>query len=81
MMPCEKEKFPYSFLNDMNSLPQNFYIFTIPLSLNVTLFSKSPYVTAHIKINYKTGCIGRFSKNTKMYSGPFRQPIRSFLWH
>ena len=29
------------------------------------IFSKSPYLTAHIKINYETGCIGRFSKKNR----------------
>ena len=28
----------------------NFHIFIIPLPLNMALFSKSPYLTAHIKI-------------------------------
>ena len=28
----------------------------------MTLFSKSPYLTAHIKINYETSCIGKFSE-------------------
>ena len=31
----------------------------------MTLFSKSPYLTAHIKINYEKGWIGRFSKKTQ----------------
>ena len=43
----------------------NFHIFIIPLPLNVTLFSKSPYLTAPIKINYGTGCTGRFSGKKK----------------
>ena len=25
--------------------------------MNVTLFSKNPYLTAHMKINFETGCI------------------------
>ena len=58
-----------------------FHMFIIPLSLNVTLFSKSPYLTAHIKINYEAGCIRKFSekktknknKRTKMYPGPSSQ--------
>ena len=37
----------------------------MPLLLNLTLFSKSPYLTAHIKINYETGCMGRFSGGKK----------------
>ena len=31
----------------------------------MTLLSQSPYFTAHIKINYKTGCIGRISEKTR----------------
>ena len=30
----------------------------------MTLFSKSPYLTAPTKINYETGCIERFSEKT-----------------
>ena len=29
------------------------------------LFSKTPYLTEHIKINYETGCIERFSGEKK----------------
>ena len=36
--------------------------FIISVPSNVTLSSKSPYLTAHTKINYETGCIGRFLK-------------------
>ena len=72
MRSCEKGQFPYSFfilLTEWYAFPAsiltNFHIFTIPLSLNVTLFLKSLYLAAHIKINYETGCFGRFSeKNT-----------------
>ena len=39
-------------------------------TMNVTLFSKSAYFTAHIKINYQTGCIGSFS-------GKYRDVSRS----
>ena len=31
----------------------------------MTLFSKSPYLTAHNEINYEPGCIGRFSVGKK----------------
>ena len=42
-IPCPKiDKIPY---------------FNIPLHLNVRLFSKTLYLTAHIKINYEIGCI------------------------
>ena len=69
MMSCEKQTFPYSFfirLTQWHEFPvpklTHFYVFIIPLPLNVTLFSKSPYLTAHIKINYEAGCIGSFRK-------------------
>ena len=58
MMSCEKGKFPYTFF----ILLTNFHIFMISLPLNLTLFSRSLYLTAHIKINYETGCIGKFSE-------------------
>ena len=54
----------YFWFNGMNALPQYwqiFIIFIIPLPLNLTSFSKSPDLTAHIKINYETGCTGSFS--------------------
>ena len=35
--------------------------------MNVILFSKRPYLTAFIKINYKTVCIGRFSEKTQRF--------------
>ena len=42
--------------------------------MNVTLFSNSPYLIAHIQMNYETGYNRRFSeKNTEMYPGPLRQ--------
>ena len=44
---------------------RNFHIFIISLPLKVTLFSKSPYLTAHVKINYETGCIRSFLKNQR----------------
>ena len=68
MMSAEKGKFPYSFfilLTQLHEFPApkltNFHIFIIPLPLKVTLFSKSPYLTAHVKINYEAVCIGRFT--------------------
>ena len=39
-----------------------FYIFITPLHLNVTLFSKSPYLAACLKIYYETGRSGEFSE-------------------
>ena len=68
MMSCERGKFPYSFFilltqSHRSHVPKltNFHIFIIPFPLNMTLFSKSPYSTAHIKINYKT----RFSAKSQ----------------
>ena len=61
MMSCKKGKFPHSFfvlLTQWHELPApkltNFHFFIIPLPLNLTLFLKSPYLTAHIKIDYET---------------------------
>ena len=65
MMSCEKEKLPYSFFILLTPKPTNFHIFIIPLPLNVTSFSNSPYLTEHIKINYETGWIGKFSEKTQ----------------
>ena len=69
MMSCKKGKFPYIFFilqTQWHQFPApkltSFNIFIIPLLLCVTLFSKSPYLTAHIKINYETGCTGRLSE-------------------
>ena len=71
-MSYEKGKFPYTFfilLTHCHEFPApkltNFHIFIIPLPLNVILFSKSSYLTVHIKINYETGCTGRFSEKTQ----------------
>ena len=50
------------------------YFYHLSLSLNVTLSSKSPYLTAHIKVNFETGCIERFSGKKKyrcVYPGPW----------
>ena len=69
MMLYEKGKFPYSFfilLTQLHEFPApkltSFHIFITFLTLNVTLFSKSPYLTTHIKIDYETGCTGRSSE-------------------
>ena len=60
MMSCKKGKFPYSsfiVLTQLHEFPTpkltNFY--HLSLSLKMALFSKSPYLTAHIKIIYETG--------------------------
>ena len=65
-------KFPFSFFILLTQWHEffaqkltNFHIFVITLPLNVTLFSKSPYLTAHIKINYETSCNGRLSEKHK----------------
>ena len=67
MMSCEKEKFPYSFFMLLTQSQQplaskftNFHFFIILLPLNVTLFSKNPYLTGHVERNYEIGSVGRF---------------------
>ena len=75
-MSGEKGKFQYSFcilLTQCHEFPvpklTNFHISIITIPLNVTLFSKSPYLTTHIKTNHETGCIGSFSeKNREVFS-------------
>ena len=71
-MSSKKGKFLYSFFilpTQWHEFPspklRNFHIFIVPFFLNVTLFSKNPHLTAHIKINYEAGCIGRFSEKTQ----------------
>ena len=70
-MSFEKRNFFTHSSNSSDKFPApkltNFYVFIIHLSLNLTLFSKSPYLTADIKINYETGCMGRFSEKTQIY--------------
>ena len=57
MMLYEVRKFPNPFFMLLTQRHE----FCTP-----KLFSKSPYLTVNIKINYETGCIGRFSeKKTK----------------
>ena len=62
MMSCDKGKNFRAFLTQYHEFPApkltNFHILTIPFPLNLILFSRSPYLTAHIKINYERGCIG-----------------------
>ena len=67
-MSCEKE-LSYSFFIVLTQWHEfstseltNFQIFINHLPLNVTLFSKSPYLLhiLHIKINYETGFSGMF---------------------
>ena len=71
MMLFEKGKFTYSFIILLTQRHEfstrkltNFHLFIIPLSLSLsfTLFSKSSYLTANIKINYEIGFIGRSSE-------------------
>ena len=57
MMPRNKEKFRYS-LNEI-------YSFSTPHPWNVTLFSKSPYLTAHLKINNEAGGTKARSEKTQ----------------
>ena len=95
MMPCEKEKFSYSFfifLTRWHEFPAPkltiFHNFISPLPLNVTLFLKIPYLIAHIKTNYETGCIRRFSekkkkqkqKKKKRYIQDYRDIKDGALW-
>lgn len=59
-MPYEKGKSQYFFFilltNDMNFLPQQIFTISSPLSFERDV-SKSPYLTAHLKINYEPGRI------------------------
>ena len=75
MILCKRGKFLYSFsilLTQWHEFPApkltKFHIFIIPLPLNMVLFSKTPYLTPDIKINFETGCIGCFSEKPEMYS-------------
>ena len=102
MMSWEKGKFLYSFfilLTQWYEFPAvkltNFHIFIVPLPLKVTLFPSSTYLTAHFKVNYEAGCIGRFSekktkkktnkqktknKKKQMYPGPLQHQRWSSLF-
>ena len=67
----QERKFPFSFFILLTQWHEffapkltNFHIFVMTLPLNLTLFSKSPYLTAHIKIN-ETSCNGRLSEKHK----------------
>ena len=42
-----------------------FLYFCCRSPMRVTLFSKSPYLTAHNQIDHKTSCIGSFLKKKK----------------
>ena len=77
MMLCMKGKFRYSLfilLIQWREFPAlkltTSHIYIILLSLNVTLFSKSLYLTVHIKTNYEKRCISRFSE--KKHKGVFK---------
>ena len=72
MISRDKGRFPYSFfilLTQWHYFPApnlaNFHIPIVSLPLNVTVFLKSPYLTAHIIIYYETRCIDRFSEKTQ----------------
>ena len=84
MMSCEKWKFPCSFFilltqwQILFSKIEDFHIFIIFLPLKLILFLKSPYLTAHIKLNYETGCTGRLSEK-KMYPQRFSYYFET-LW-
>ena len=67
MMSSKKGKFSCSFFVLLtqcyeSSAPKltNFHIFITPLPLNLTLFSRSSYLAANLKIIYETCCPGRF---------------------
>ena len=88
-MSREKGKFPYSLFIVLTQWHEftaskltNLHVFVILFLLNVTLFSKSPYLIAHIKKKYEKDYIWRFSEKTpKMYAGPSRKLRWSSLWH
>ena len=70
MISCEKGKFPYSFFILLTqwhkfSTPKltNFFYFYYPSPFEASLFSKSPYLTAHIRINYEFIALEGFLKN------------------
>ena len=73
MTSCKKGKFPYCIfilLTQWHKFPQKLricYVYVNLLPLNVTLFSKDLYLTAHIKINYEVGCIGRLFEKIERY--------------
>ena len=65
-----------------------FLYFYCRYPMRVTLFSKSPYLTAHNQIDYKNKLHWKFSEkkqqnnnNKEMYHGPSKQLRRSSLWH
>ena len=69
-MSRRKKQFPYSFFillsqGHESSAPKltTFHIPSLPLK--VRLFSKSPYLTAHLKTNYEIDSTGRFSEETQ----------------
>ena len=70
-MSSEEEQFQYSFFISLTQYESpaskltNYHIFITPLPLKLTLISKSPYLTAHLKINYETGYTGRFPEKTQ----------------
>ena len=70
-MSYEKGNLTYSFfilLTQLHEPPAlkltNFNAFIIPIFL--LLFSKGPYLFAHIKINYETGYIRTFSEELQI---------------
>ena len=67
MMPSWKEKFLYPFFITCLNINEFSYFFITPLSLSVMLFSRSPYLTSHLKINYKTGRIEMCSEKAQAF--------------
>ena len=73
MTSCQKGTFSYCIFilqTQWRKFPPKLticYVYINLLPLNVTLFSKDLYLTAHIKINYEAGCIGRFLEKIERY--------------
>ena len=78
-MPCEegfRNLSSYFWLDAVNTLSQNwqnFYIFLNIFPLNLTLFSKIPYLTPRLKINYEIGCTGKFSEKSHRHIQDYRE--------
>ena len=71
-MLSEKRQLPYSFFKHLSQCHEslvpklpNFHIFVTLLPLNMTCITKSPYLTAHLKLNYKISCTGNCSEEAQ----------------
>ena len=83
MMLCKKGNFQYSFFIVLTQrhkfLAQKltkFHIFII--SLRMTLFSKSPYLTTYMKL-LSNSCIGRFSGKKKKMQDDCNSKVEFFV--